>query len=156
MNRAAAKLIKAMESKKLTLALVESMTCGLAANKLAFIPGVSEVLKGSIICYTPEIKMKLLRVSKKVINKYSCESREVTEIITKNLSTLITADVYAGITGLASAGGSESKEKPVGTVFFTVRKGREIYNHKQRFYGTPLSIHKKACETLYKFILSKV
>jgi PncC family amidohydrolase len=156
MNPHAAALIKTLKSKGMTLALAESMTCGMAANKLSFVPGISDVLTGSIVCYTPKVKMSTLRIPKKLIETYSCESSEVTEALAKHLSRLIKADVYAAITGLASAGGSETKEKPVGTVFFSVKNGRSIHNHRQRFYGTPLTIHKKACSVLYDFIRSKV
>lgn len=154
MNKSAAKIIKTLKSQGLTLAIAESMTCGMAANKLSFVPGTSDVLIGSIVCYTPEMKMSLLKVTRKQIEKYSCESKEVTETLVKNLSTLIKADIYAAITGLASEGGSETKEKPVGTVFFSVKKGKNVYNQRLRFYGTPLTIHKKACTALYDFILS--
>lgn len=156
MNASAAAVIKTMKSKGLTLALAESMTCGMAANKLSFVPGTSEVLMGSIVCYRPEVKMSVLKVPKEQIKKYSCESKEVTQTLVKHLAKVIKADIYAAITGLASEGGSETKEKPVGTVFISIKIGTKIYDQRQRFYGTPLSIHKKACIALYDFILSRL
>ncbi len=148
--------IKKMKSKGLTLALAESMTCGLAANKLSHATGTSDVLMGSIVCYSPLVKISVLKVTQEQIDKHSCESREVTKALAINLSHIIKADVYAAITGLASAGGSETAEKPVGTVFFCIKKGKRIYHQKRRFYGSPMTIHKKACSALYKFILSKI
>lgn len=145
-----------MKTKGLTLAMAESMTCGLAANKLSLTPGTSEALVGSIVCYSPLLKMTLLKVPKRQIETYTCESKEVTQTLAMNLSKIVKADVYAAITGLASPGGSETKEKPVGTVFFCIKKGNKMYHHRQRFYGSPLTIHKKACDTLYEFILSKI
>ena len=156
MNTKVSLFIKTMKSKGLTLAMAESMTCGLAASKLSRAAGTSDVLLGSIVCYSPLLKMCLLNVSDRQIKKHSCESKEVTQSLAVNLSKIIKADVYAAITGLASPGGSETKEKPVGTVFICVKKGKKIYHYRHRFYGSPLTINKKACDALYDFILSKI
>jgi nicotinamide-nucleotide amidase len=152
MDRLVNQLIKTMKDKGLTLALAESMTCGMASFKLSNTVGTSEVLKGSIICYTPEVKTSLLKITEKEIKKYSCESKEVTESLARHLKDLVKADIYAAITGLAAAGGSETKEKPVGTVFFSVMN-KKIHNYRKRFYGSPLEVKTKACIELYKLIL---
>ena len=155
MDKKVAIFIKAMKSKKLTLALAESITCGLAAHKLSTCPGTSEVLKGSIVCYTPEVKHHLLGVPQHLMDTHSCESAQVTEALAKKLPGLIKADVYAAITGLASAGGSETKTKPVGTVFFALWYQQKVFKLRKVFRGTPLTIRKKACMELYDFILEK-
>src|SRR5688500_3004153 len=95
------------------------MTSGLAAHKLGSISGTSDVLTGSIVCYSKNVKTDLLKVNKKLIDKYSLESQQVTDALALNLSKIIHADVYAAITGLAAPGGSESVSKPVGTVFYS-------------------------------------
>lgn len=155
MEKQAQKLIRQLKTSKLTLALAESITCGLVAHRLSGCIGTSEVLKGSIVCYTPEVKMSVMHVPKKLIDRCTCESKEVTELLAKNLSKIIKADICAAITGLASPGGTETKEKPVGTVFFSVYYKNKIYNHRQIFRGTPLEIKKKAADAMYKFIISK-
>jgi PncC family amidohydrolase len=149
-------LIKILKEKGLTLSLAESITCGLAAHKLSTAKGVSDVLVGSIVCYTPQVKMSLLNIKKHVIEKCTCESMEVTEGLAKNLSGLMKADVYAAVTGLASEGGSETKEKPVGTVFFSVVYKRKAYNSRKLFRGSPSEIKEKACLELYRLILDVV
>ncbi len=148
--------IKRLMDKKLTLALAESITCGLAAHQLATMPGTAEVLKGGVICYTEEVKTTLLKVPQKLIDKHTAESMQVTEAIARNLKKIIKADICAGITGLASAGGSEAKTKPVGTVFYCFTFRNKIYKKRKVFKGTPLEIRKKACNGLYKFISEKV
>jgi nicotinamide-nucleotide amidase len=65
---------------------------------------------------------------------------------------LITADIYAAITGLASEGGSETKTKPVGTVFLSVSIGKKRYRFRKKFNGPPLEIRKKACAFLFTTI----
>ncbi len=150
------KLIKTLREKKLTVAFAESVTCGLATQKLSNFKGTSDVLKGSIICYTPEVKIKVLGISKKCVDEHTCESVTVTELLARNLSGIIKADICAAITGLASPGGSETKSKPVGSVFFAVYYKNKIHALKKAFRGTPLQVREKACVQLYKFILQLV
>jgi nicotinamide-nucleotide amidase len=156
MNNKAHAFIKQLQEKNLILALAESVTCGLAAHKLATAPGTSDVLAGSIVCYTPEVKRDLLGVSQKLIDRYTCESMEVTEALAKNLEKLIDADIHAALTGLASPGGSETKEKPVGTIFFCIKFKNKMHRYKKLFRGTPLEIRKKACMSLYEHVLKTI
>lgn len=89
----AARFVKEMTERGLTFSLAESMTCGMAADKLANSKGTSEVLIGSIVSYTPEAKIELLGVPKKLIDKHTCESMQVTQEMTRRLAKLMPADV---------------------------------------------------------------
>lgn len=132
-----------LAAKKLTLALAESMTCGLASHKLSTAPGTSKALRGSIICYSPEVKTTLLGIPQKMIRKYTAESQEVPSALAKNLGKLIKADLHAAVTGLSSANGTETISKPVGTVFFSVVYKREPMNKKNALGGRHLKYVKK-------------
>jgi len=142
--------------QELTLALAESVTCGLAAAKLATCPGTFDVLRGSVVCYHEEVKKELLKVPLTHIRKFTSESPHVTHDLAKGLKTLITADIYGAVTGLASAGGSETKIKPVGTIFFCVLFKGRIIKEKKVYRGTPLQIREKACFGLYDLITREV
>lgn len=124
-------LIDTLKENNLTLAIAESMTCGMATYKLSGMKGISDVLKGTIVCYTPDVKTDLMGINKSMISKYTCESAEVTKALTQKLSRIIPAHIHAAITGLASPGGSETKNKPVGTVFFCVRYKNKSYQQKK-------------------------
>jgi len=65
------KLVKLLLEKKLTIAFAESMTCGLITHQLNTVKGTSQVLKGSVICYSEEVKKNLLSVSSKLIEKHT-------------------------------------------------------------------------------------
>ena len=149
-------LVQYMKTNGLTLVLAESMTCGLAAVKLSSCIGVSNVLLASLVCYTPKAKIQLLQVKQADIRRHTCESAEVTAQMVVNLSKLVEADVYAAITGLASADGSETKEKPVGTVFFAIRYKHKTHDFRKVFRGTPLEIKTKAAVELYRLILKLI
>lgn len=146
------KLVRILKEKKLTIGLAESVTCGMAAYKLSNVKGISAVLRGSIACYTPEVKMALFGISKSMIEKYTCESMQVTQALVTQLPDLIPADLYVAVTGLASADGSESKNKPVGTAFICVRYKNKVYKTKHVFRGTPIQIKDKICLALYRFV----
>ena len=156
MKRKANILIKKMKEKGLTLALAESITCGLTAMKLSSCIGVSDVLTASVVCYTPEAKMELLKIDGAIIEKCTCESQEVTDQMAEHLAKLIKADVYAAITGLASPDGSETKEKPVGTVFYAVRFNNKTHGFRATFRGTPLEIKTKAAVKMYDYVLEVI
>ena len=156
MQKKANALIKYMQTEGLTLVLAESMTCGLAAMKLSSCIGVSDVLLASLVCYTPKAKMQLLQVKPATIQHHTCESHEVTGEMAGNLSKLVKANVYAAITGLASSDGSETKDKPVGSVFYAVRYKRKTHDFRKVFRGTPLEIKKKATAEFYHLILKVI
>ena len=119
MKRAEHSLVDVLKKNKLKIAFAESMSCGLLTHKIGTISGTSEVLTGSIICYDECIKTGLLKIKKKLLQAHTAESQKVTDAMAKSLSKLMKADINVAITGLAAPGGSETKSKPVGTVFYS-------------------------------------
>jgi nicotinamide-nucleotide amidase len=156
MKRPEQMLANALKEKNLTIALAESVTCGLITHKLGSISGTSDILSGSIVCYNEEVKTGLLRVSKKLIDRHTAESQQVTDALVMGLRKVIPADIHAATTGLAAPGGSETKSKPVGTVFLAVSFKDKLYKRRKRFYGSPLQIKQKAAAELFKFIAEKI
>lgn len=115
-----------MAEKNLTIAFAESATAGWLCSEFALTEQSGEVLMGGIACYDASLKMSLLKVPKKLIDTYTPESMEVTREMAYRLSKLIKADVYVTVTGLTTPGGSETPEKPVGTMFvFALINGRQ-------------------------------
>lgn len=155
MHRNSNKLVKLLQQLQLTIALGESMTCGLAAHQLATVKGTMDMLRGSVVCYHPDTKTEVLNIPQTLIKKYTAESIQVTKAFAKNLRQLFKADIYAAVTGLAahSANGSEDKNKPVGTVFIVVIYKNKIHPFKKCFRGTPGTVRMKACNEIYKAIL---
>jgi len=151
MKRPEQKLLDVLKDYKLSIAFAESMTCGMAAMKLGNVSGTSAVLEGGIVCYDPKVKTGLLKIPQRMIEKYTAESQQVTDALAKNLSRIIKSEVSVAITGLAAPGGSESKQKPVGTVFISVFMNGKVYRERKKFNGSPLTIKEKACSQLFSF-----
>lgn len=152
MKRPVQILSNLLKDKNLTIAFAESMTCGLIAHQFGTVSNTSDILMGSIVCYNEDVKIHLLKVKKSLIKVHSAESQKVTDALALNLSKIIPADIHAAITGLAAPGGSETKLKPVGTVFYSLLYRKRIYRMKKKLNGSPLRIKEKACEHFFKFI----
>jgi nicotinamide-nucleotide amidase len=127
---------KMLISKKLTIAFAESATAGRLSAEFSMIDHAGEFLKGGIACYDAQLKEDLLQVNHTLIETYTPESMEVTRAISLGLSQLIPADIQIGITGLTAPGGSETKEKPIGTIFiYATNKGELAFSERFNFTG---------------------
>jgi nicotinamide-nucleotide amidase len=117
---------KLMANKGLTIAFAESATAGWLCSEFALTDESGKVLIGGIACYDADLKVKLLKVRQQLIDKYTPESMEVTREMAYRLRDLIESDIQVTVTGLTTPGGSETPEKPVGTMFvFALIKGKE-------------------------------
>jgi nicotinamide-nucleotide amidase len=116
-----------VKAKKLTMAFAESATAGRLAAEFALIPECGDILKGGIVCYDACIKQDVLGVPEEMVEKYTPESAEVTKELAERIGDFMKADIQVAITGLTMPGGSETKEKPVGTMFIhAIIKGKHI------------------------------
>jgi nicotinamide-nucleotide amidase len=121
------KCSKALAEKKLTLAFAESVTSGRMAAEFALCPESGSVLRGGLVCYDAFLKETILHVPKDMLRTFTPESAEVTKELAERLQNFIPADIHVGVTGLATPGGSETEEKPVGTIFLHIyMKGKSV------------------------------
>src|ERR1700712_2873157 len=117
---------KLMADQGLTIAFSESATAGWLCSEFALTEESGKVLKGGVACYDAGLKVKLLGVPQRLIDEHTPESMEVTKEMAFRLKTLIDSDIQVTVTGLTTPGGSETAEKPVGTMFvFALICGRE-------------------------------
>lgn len=117
---------KLMAQHGLTIAFAESATAGWLCSEFALTEESGKVLKGGIACYDATLKVSLLHVPQQLIDDYTPESMEVTREMAYRLRELIPSDIQVTVTGLTTPGGSETEEKPVGTMFvFALINGRE-------------------------------
>ena len=141
---------------KLKIAFVESATAGRLAAEFSLTQQAGQCLLGSLVCYDACIKQNLLKVPKAWIDQFSPESAEVTQLITQNLTQFFDADIQVGVTGLASAGGSETPQKPVGTMFFHMIIREQVYTHREVFQGKPEEIVLQAIDRIAQLIMQYV
>lgn len=141
-----------LAEQKLKIAFVESATAGRLAAEFSLSEQAGKCLLGSLVCYDACIKQDLLKVPKALIDQFTPESAEVTEAIAKNAKRFFNADIIVGVTGLASAGGSETPQKPVGTMFFHIVINQQSYTHREVFKGTAEEVILQAIERIAQLV----
>lgn len=139
-----------LKDKGLTVAFAESITGGMLASEFVKVKGSSDVLKGSIVVYQQEIKQKLLGVKKETLELYTAESQQVTNELVMGLKKLLNADISIATTGLAGPGGSETEEKPVGTMFVSFLYDGKAEEFREVFKGNPDSVRKQLVDYVFE------
>jgi len=104
-------IIYECEEKGLTIAFAESMTGGLLSAKFTEVPGASKVFKGSVVAYSNEIKINVLKIDEDLINQYHVVSKEVAEAMAKNVKELFNVSIGVGVTGDAGPTLQKNSEK---------------------------------------------
>lgn len=147
---------KLLAEKGLTIAFAESATAGWLCSEFAIAPESGQVLKGGIVCYDATLKEEILHVPHELIASFTPESREVTDELARRLSTVIKSDIQVGVTGLTGPGGSETIEKPVGTMFISaVIRGR-LVNCREVFSGSCEEIIHKTVRAAAELIIKEL
>jgi PncC family amidohydrolase len=139
-----------LRDKGLTIAFAESITGGMLASEFIKAKGTSDVLLGSIVTYAEEVKQKVLGVKKQTLKLYTAESQQVTNEMVMGLHKLLKAEVCVAVTGLGGVGASESKEKPVGTVFISILFKNKVEEFRETFDGNSTTIRKKAADYIFQ------
>lgn len=98
-----------------TVAVAESCTGGLLAERLTRIPGSSNYFLGGVVCYSNERKSAWADVPPELIAAKGAVSSEVAVALAQGIRHSAGSTLGVGITGVAGPGGG-SEEKPVGTV----------------------------------------
>ena len=125
-------LVNKLQKKKLKISFAESCTGGMLATTITSISGASKIFNLGLITYSNNAKISVLRVNKKIIQKYGAVSPECCEAMVKNLSKISKADVNVSITGIAGPKGG-TKTKPVGLVYIGVKKSNKLIITKNIF-----------------------
>jgi nicotinamide-nucleotide amidase len=98
-----------------SVATAESCTGGLVAERLTRVAGSSAWFVGATVTYADRLKVELLGVDGRLIERHGAVSREVAEAMATGVRKRLASDYGIAVTGIAGPGGG-SDEKPVGTV----------------------------------------
>ena len=125
-------LHKKLIKKKLTISVAESCTGGLLAHNLTKLANSSKYFQMGLTTYSNQTKIKILRVNKKIINKYGAVSYECCKAMVENLSKISKSKINVSITGIAGPGGS-TKNKPIGLVYIGFKKDKTMFVEENKF-----------------------
>ena len=123
-----------LQMRNLKLAVAESCTGGMVAERITSVPGSSRFFLGGAVVYSNELKTLFADVPPLLIEAHGAVSKEVALALAENIREICNADIGLGITGIAGpTGGTE--DKPVGTVWVAVTDGSRNEVIHRRFFG---------------------
>jgi len=123
-----------LNTNSATIAVAESCTGGLVAERLTSIPGSSSYFLGGVVCYSNELKSAWVDVPSALLGAKGAVSAEVTCALAQGIRERSGAMLGLGITGIAGPGGG-TPEKPVGTVHIALADAAGTKERRLRFPG---------------------
>ncbi|MDX6445388.1 MAG: nicotinamide-nucleotide amidase [Blastocatellia bacterium] len=121
---------RSLAIKGFTLAVAESCTGGLIAERLTNVPGSSKYFVEGLVTYSNESKTRLLGVDKKLILEFGAVSQQIARDMARGVRHRAKTDFGLAVTGIAGPDGG-SEEKPVGLVFIALAD--EAHTEHKRF-----------------------
>jgi nicotinamide-nucleotide amidase len=125
----------ALETRRLTLATVESCTGGWVAQVITAVPGSSRWFERGFVAYSNAAKRELLGVSTTALARHGAVSEQVARAMAEGGLARSRAHLALAVTGIAGPGGGTA-EKPVGTVWFAwAGRKRATVSRQELFPG---------------------
>ncbi len=130
-----------------TVAVAESCTGGLLAERLTRVPGSSRYFLGGLVAYDNQAKSRWLDVPAAVIESCGAVSGETARIMAESARRRFGADFALSVTGVAGPSGGTA-EKPVGLVYMALAEaGRPAEVIEKRYPGTRDRIRLQASQS---------
>lgn len=146
---------KLLREKKLTISIAESCTGGLLTHKLTSIPGASDFLKETIVCYSNSSKIRRLNIPARLLKEKGAVSSEVAALMARNVTRSEKTNVGLAITGIAGPTGG-TPQKPVGLVYIGLYYKGKTKVTQNYFTGNRTTIQTNATQAalnMLKFTL---
>jgi nicotinamide-nucleotide amidase len=146
----------ALNRHRATIAVAESCTGGLVAQRLTSIPGSSSYFLGGVVCYANNIKAAWVDVPAALIEEKGPVSSEVAVALAEGIRRRSGATLGLGITGVAGPGGGTA-EIPVGSVHIALCDEQGARERAFRFPGdreiVRLQASQAALDMVRRFLL---
>lgn len=141
--------------KGLKIAVAESCTGGLIADRITNVPGSSKYFERGIVAYSNEAKIQILGVSEELIKNYGAVSREVAEAMAEGVRKISGADIGISTTGIAGPTGA-TPTKPVGLVWIGYSDKNETFAKEFRFGDDRLENKQRASQMALEILRRKL
>jgi nicotinamide-nucleotide amidase len=140
-----------LQMRSMTLAVAESCTGGLLAERITSIGGSSRYFLGGAVVYSNELKTQFANVPKSMINQHGAVSRQVAAAMAEGIRKRCLSSYGIGITGVAGpTGGTE--QKPVGLVYIALAGEEGTQVVERNFIGDRKRIRQFASEQALEMI----
>jgi nicotinamide-nucleotide amidase len=146
---------KLLTEKKLTLAVAESCTGGLIADRITDVSGSSSYFERGMVTYSNDSKLAELGVPLSSIEKYGAVSREVAEAMASGIRTKSNVDIGISTTGVAGPTGG-TPEKPVGSVWIGYADKHETLALKLMFVNDRRRVKERSAQAALELLRRKL
>jgi nicotinamide-nucleotide amidase len=120
--------------RQATLAVAESCTGGMIAERITSVPGSSRSFLGGAVVYADALKESFAGVPPELIAQRGAVSAEVAEALATGIRIRTGATLGVGVTGIAGPGGA-TESKPVGRVYIAVSDAQKTESVERTFRG---------------------
>jgi nicotinamide-nucleotide amidase len=144
-----------LQMRGLTIAVAESCTGGLLAQRLTSISGSSRYFLGGAVVYSNDLKTQFADVPPLLIAEKGAVSKEVAIALAEGIRKRCHASLGVGVTGIAGPTGG-SDEKPVGLVFMAVTDGKKSEVKERKFPGDRTRIRMFATQMALDMVRRKL
>ncbi len=141
-NSMEAEVGRLLVKQRATLAVAESCTGGLIANRLTDVSGCSEYFLFSGVTYANEAKIKVLGVLPETVTTYGAVHEETVRQMADGARRISGAAYAVATSGIAGPTGG-SPEKPVGTVCIGLATPEGVNAHRYCFTFGDRSMNKQ-------------
>ncbi len=137
---------KLLAGRGATLAVAESCTGGLLAQRITSVPGSSAYFAGGFLVYSDAMKSALAGVPAELLREHGAVSEPVARSLAEGTRARISATYALAVTGVAGPGGG-TEATPVGTVFIGLAGPEGVSARRFRFLGDRDRVRAFAAQT---------
>jgi nicotinamide-nucleotide amidase len=131
--------------RQATLAVAESCTGGLIAERITSVPGSSRGFLGGAVVYSDALKIAFAGVPAQLIAQHGAVSEEVARALAEGIRQRTGATMGLGVTGIAGPTGA-TESKPVGLVHIAVADAQKTDALERTFRGDRQRIREWAAQ----------
>jgi nicotinamide-nucleotide amidase len=134
-----------------TLAVAESCTGGMIAERITSVPGSSRSFLGGATVYSDELKTVFAGVPPLLFARHGAVSPEVAEAMAQGIRKNTGATFGLAVTGIAGPGGS-TETKPVGLVYIALADAQKTEVVEKNFRGDRERIRQYATQQALELV----
>lgn len=124
-------VIEKLIENKMSLGTAESCTGGFIAHKITENAGSSAYFNGSIVAYSNDVKMNILKVPQETLSAKGAVSIETVDAMVRGAINALNVDVAIATSGIAGPGGG-TIHKEVGTICIGVGNKDKVVSQQFR------------------------
>lgn len=145
-------IIETLRAHNKKISFAESCTGGLIASRFTQVSGSSAVFEGSLVTYSNHLKSAWLAVEDTTLEELGAVSAEVVEQMSEGARNVSYADYAIAVSGIAGPDGG-TDDKPVGTVYISVRSKTDETKQHLHFYGDRNYVQDQSANYAIKMLL---